>query len=267
MTKSLSVFLISMLSKWFQRLWFRPQPPSIYQLIFTHSKQVSPYLSGTFGELPKECIAINNPLSSRTIQHIYHHLAESNPEAGNSCWLTRTWDLLCWQPIYLSFVSIYGLKSLPDFGHFGQFTHHNYIAGYRFASEEHSHGEPEELIPVAAHQLSSLFEQYRHQINIWARIRPGFTNHLLADLILSCLIKLQELQPELKNDYIQQQAKLWLEAFKLPTKHLTSLKKDQSSGRLKHIRMSCCLVYKCRNGNLCGNCPRHDANKVQVQKW
>ncbi len=28
-----------------------------------------------------------------------------NPEAGRAYWLTRTWDLLCWQPIYVALVS------------------------------------------------------------------------------------------------------------------------------------------------------------------
>ncbi|ALM72588.1 putative 2Fe-2S binidng protein [Vibrio vulnificus] len=204
---------------------------------------------------------VGNPNSTAIIQSIYHQLAQTNPEAGSSYWLTRTWDLLCWQPIYLSFLSIYGLKSLPDFAHFGQFQHRGFIAGYRFASEMHWHGEPEVLVPRAGEQLLILFEQYRQQINHWTRIRPGFSNHLLADLILSCLIKLQTMRPELDNGYIEQQAKLWLDAFHLSDKHLASLIQEETEGRLKHIRMSCCLAYKCSNGTLCQDCPRLSTNK------
>ncbi|EGQ7755852.1 siderophore ferric iron reductase [Vibrio vulnificus] len=247
--------------EWLKRFWFRPPPPAIYQLIFTHSKQVSPYLKGSFGELPKACILVGNPNSTAIIQSIYHQLAQANPEAGSGYWLTRTWDLLCWQPIYLSFLSIYGLKSLPDFANFAQFQHRGFIAGYRFASEMHWHGEPEVLVPRAGEQLLRLFEQYRQQINHWTRIRPGFTNHLLADLILSCLIKLQSMRPELDNSYIEQQAKLWLDAFHLSDKHLASLIKEDTESGLKHIRMSCCLAYKCRNGTLCLDCPRLSTNK------
>ncbi len=143
----------------------------------------------------------------------------------------------------------------------GQFQHRGFIAGYRFASEMHWHGEPEVLVPRAGEQLLILFEQYRQQINHWTRIRPGFSNHLLADLILSCLIKLQTMRPELDNGYIEQQAKLWLDAFHLSDKHLASLIQEETEGRLKHIRMSCCLAYKCRNGTLCQDCPRLSTNK------
>ncbi|USH03645.1 siderophore ferric iron reductase [Grimontia kaedaensis] len=251
-----------MFPDWLKLFWFRPQSPAIYQLIFTHSKQVSPYLKGSFGDLPQSCISIENPTSSASIREVYREIEGSNPEAGGSYWLTRTWDLLCWQPIYLSFLSIYGLKSLPDFTQFGQFKRNRLVAGYRFASEEHWHGEPEELIPLAAEQLSELFEQYRAQINDWARIRPGFTNHLLADLILSCLIKLQTLRPELESDYIEEQAALWLDAFKLPKKHLISLSRDEATGKLRHMRISCCLVYKCKKGSLCSDCPRRNTRQA-----
>lgn len=256
------IFVRNMFPNWLKLFWFRPQSPTLYRLIFTHSKQISPYLKGSFGDLPDNCISTGNLSSSATIKGIYEELEKSNPEAGGSYWLTRTWDLLCWQPIYLSFLSIYGLKSLPDFAHFGQFKRSNFVAGYRFASETHWHGEPEVLIPLAAEQLSELFEQYRVQINDWTRIRPGFTNHLLADLILSCLIRLQTLRPELESDYIEQQAVLWLNAFKLPQKHLMSLRREGASGKLRHARISCCLVYKCKKGNLCGDCPRRHTNQT-----
>lgn len=246
---------------WLKPSWFKTPPPAIYQSIFDYSTQVSSYLSGSFGPLPKACIRGNSIHSAEEIKRLYFCIAETHPEAGNSYWLTRTWDLLCWQPVYLAFISIYGLKSLPDFNHFAQYSKHNFIAGYRFSSPNHVHGEVEQLIPQAAEQLTTLFDDYRQQINHWTRIRPGFTNHLLADLLLRCLTLLQEHEPSLDNQYILDQAKRWLSAFGLPDKHLASLQVNMDSGKLKLVRMSCCLVYKCHSGNLCDDCPRHKSNK------
>lgn len=249
---------------WLKPSWFKTPPPTIYQSIFDYSTQVSSYLSGSFGPLPKTCIRSGSINSAEQIKRLYFCIAETHPEAGNSYWLTRTWDLICWQPVYLAFISIYGLKSLPDFNHFAQHSKHNFIAGYRFSSPHHVHSEVEELIPLAAEQLTTLFDDYRQQINRWTRIRPGFTNHLLADLLLRCLTLLQEHEPNLENDYILDQAKRWLSAFGLPTKHLASLQVNTDSGKLKLVRMSCCLVYKCHSGNLCEDCPRHKSNKPNV---
>jgi len=254
-----------MLRDWFKPTWFQAAPPQIYQSIFDYSRQVSPYLDGSFGDLPKASISTRPKHTALQIQKLYLQLAETHPEAGNSYWLTRTWDLLCWQPVYIAFISIYGLKSLPDYSKFGQFTKHNYIAGYRFASADHVHGEIEELIPQAAEQLTALFDHYREHINQWTRIRLGFTNHLLADLILRCLILLQEHETTLDNEYITEQAKLWLRAFDLPTKHLASLQLHPKGEKLILARLSCCLVYKCHSGTLCADCPRQKQNKSREE--
>ncbi|CAK2422067.1 hypothetical protein VCRA2113O415_170083 [Vibrio crassostreae] len=121
------------------------------------------------------------------------------------------------------------------------------------------------MIPKAGEAILALTEFYRSQISEWTRIRPGFTNHLLADLLLGSLIKLQQHEPSLTNDYITAQAKLWLEACQLPESHLDSLKVDADSGMLKLIRVSCCLVYKCDSGKYCDDCPRHPDNKKLAQ--
>ena len=117
------------------------------------------------------------------------------------------------------------------------------------------------IIPHAGKAILDLTEFYRSQISEWTRIRPGLTNHLLADLLLASLIKLQQHEPSLTNDYITSQAKLWLDACQLPDSHLDSLKIDSGSGMLKLIRISCCLVYKCDSGKYCDDCPRHPDNR------
>lgn len=243
----------------------RRRAPSLHQKIFAHSKQVTPYLSGSFGTLHSKSIAITNDDSHKEIKRVYDGLAQSHPEAGKAYWLTRTWDLVCWQPIYVTFISIYGLQSLPDIKNIGQFRYKEFVTGYRFFNGDHQHGSPEELIPQAGEAILALTEFYRSQISEWTRIRPGFTNHLLADLLLGSLIKLQQHEPSLTNDYITEQAKLWLEACQLPENHLDSLKIDADSGMLKLIRISCCLVYKCDSRKYCDDCPRHPDNKKTAQ--
>ncbi|MCZ4307508.1 MULTISPECIES: siderophore ferric iron reductase [Vibrio] len=239
----------------------RRKAPSLHQKIFAYSKQVSPYLSGSFGAHNNKSIAVTNENSHKELKRVYDGLSQSHPEAGKAYWLTRTWDLVCWQPIYVTFISIYGLHSLPDIKNIGQFRYKEFITGYRFFNGDHQHGSPEELIPDAGEAILALTEFYRSQISEWTRIRPGFTNHLLADLLLGSLIKLQQHEPSLTNDYIIAQAKLWLEACQLSENHLDSLKVDSSSGMLKLIRISCCLVYKCDSRKYCDNCPRHPDNK------
>ncbi|PQJ85019.1 siderophore ferric iron reductase [Aliivibrio sifiae] len=235
-----------------------------FELLFSLSKQVTPYLSGQLSSQVSMDDEYNIHISrdnSNVIEALYERLSQDSEEAGNAYWLTRTWDLLCWQPIYISFISVYQLHAIPDIQNMSQLVQSNFIAGFTFHDSELTFGSPEEIVPDVALQLMSLFDSYREAISLWTRIRPGFTNHLLADGLLNCILKLQTFQPELSNEYLMAQAELWLNAFNLPNKHLSSLKVDLVSNQLKLVRTSCCLVYKCNGRKLCDDCPRHPDNK------
>jgi siderophore ferric iron reductase len=236
-----------------------------FELLFSLSKQVTPYLSGHLSstmlssDISKQLnISCDN---SKAINMLYERISQHSPEAGNAYWLTRTWDLLCWQPIYVSFIAVYRLNALPDIQNMSQSIQSDFIAGFTFHNSTLVVGSPEEMIPLAALQLRTMFDSYRDEISRWTRIRPGFTNHLVADGLLNCLIKLQSFQPTLSNEYLIAQAQLWLEAFELPNKHLSSLQVDLITNKLKLVRTSCCLVYKCEGRKLCLDCPRHSDNK------
>ncbi|WP_413282697.1 siderophore ferric iron reductase [Vibrio sp. MA40-2] len=238
--------------------------------LFDLSKQVTPYLSGSIAPASKGQISLSVNLSD-AIGALYCDISRSNEEAGKGYWMTRCWECVIWQPVYLAFISIYALKGLPQLTTLSQKVQSSSVYGFHFPSHQHIHGEHEQLIKIAGKQLDQLFSVYLQQMNNHVRIRPGYANHLLADLILSCLVKLQQglaLQQNhtvvqdqhssSQNDYFQQQAQLWFEALQLPTTLLRGLKSNNPD-RLELIRTSCCLVYRCEQGTLCDNCPRNHA--------
>lgn len=234
-----------------------------FESLFKLSKQVTPYLSGNISEGSSPDVADINIVhdNSITIKGLYEQLSQEFPEGGHAYWLTRTWDLLCWQPTYISFISVYRLNTLPDIQNMSQSIQSHFITGFTFHRSELIFGSPKDVIPTAALQLRTLFDSYREDISYWTRIRPGFTNHLIADGLLNCIIKLQSFEPTLSSEYLIAQAQLWLEVFELPSKHLSSLKIDTVTNKLKLVRTSCCLVYKCDGRKLCLDCPRHPDNK------
>ncbi len=233
-----------------------------FEKLFVHARNITPYLDGNLVEHESSCLSHGESLKS--IESLYTQIANRHPEAGQAYWLTRTWDLLCWQPVFVSFIAIYTQRALPDVATISQKQQHCFISGFSFMDHEWTHASRSDLIKIAGDQLSQLFENYRDAINQWGRIRPGFTNHLLADQLLSCLVRLQELRPSYSNGAILQQAKLWLDAFNLPHKHISSLIVDVATDRLKVVRTSCCLVYKCDGRPLCANCPRLESNKANA---
>ena len=236
-----------------------------FEHLFDYSKQVTPYLSGSIAPMPEEFsneyfLHIDYPCS-QNIQQIYKSIERAHPEAGSAYWLTRTWDLLCWQPVYVSFISIYALHGLPNVAHMRQEIQSQFVAGYSFDSTDHIHASEAELIEKAGNQLQQLFAFFREEMSQWTRIRPGFTNHLFADGILGCLVKLSKFAPQMPNAYLIEQASLWLSACNLSEKHLKGLSVNEENGDLTLVRTSCCLVYKCDGRELCLDCPRHPENK------
>ncbi len=235
-----------------------------FERLFELSRSITPYLDGHIAEAAGGC-SKSICTDCRSIHSLYLQISKNNPEAGQAYWLTRTWDLLCWQPVFITFVSIYTQKAIPEISQIAQYQKESFVTGYSFESHQWISATRNVLIRKAANQLGELFERYRSAINEWGRIRPGFTNHLLADQLLSCLVRLQELRPNYSNLMILRQARLWLEAFDLPLKHLASLTVDEETQRLKLVRSSCCSVYKCNGIPVCPNCPRLESNKNHIK--
>lgn len=238
---------------------------SFFDHLFQHAQQVTPYLAGKVESLPvdlqsERLIHISQPCSEQ-IEQLYLSLKSAHPEAGSAYWLTRTWTLLCWQPVYVAFISIYACQGLPHLTQMAQQVQERFIGGFQFEEDEVRTGTSEALIELAGRELMVLFDHYRQEMNQWTRIRPGFTKHLIADGILGSIVRLHQFAPDLSHDYLRQQAQLWLKACNLPDKLVATLHSDQQDGHLKLVRTSCCLVYKCAGRELCSDCPRHPENK------
>ncbi|MGL6260416.1 siderophore ferric iron reductase [Vibrio sp. WXL210] len=219
------------------------------------AKEVSPYLEGHLNPDSEYPIKLEVDFSPQ-LDELYHSIAGETPEAGAAYWMTRTWDLLAWQPIYVAFISIYALKTKPVFSDMSQKICGNFVAGFEFSTTKHTQDEVPALITSSGKELIELFEHYRNTMNKCIRIRPGFVKHLLADLVLSCIIKLQHYSPALTHQYLLGQAQLWFKALELPQRPISGLYVNSETGKTELIRTSCCLVYKCKEGNLCTDCPR-----------
>lgn len=234
--------------------------------LFQTSSEITPYLHGDIGEIGQEVIHIENDINP-IIQGLYQQLSEAHPEAGKAYWLTRTWDLLCWQPVYVAFISIYGFHTLPNIREMAQHLKPCFVSGYRFADETHIHGKPEELIKEAGRQIRELFDFYQQEMSQWTRIRPGFTHQLMSDGIMACLIRLQQRFPQMTNTTLREHAILWLQALGLDANNSHSLYETSLDQPLKLVRKSCCLVYKCECRKLCEDCPRLEKNRQLMSKY
>ncbi|MGP8306666.1 siderophore ferric iron reductase [Vibrio sp. YIC-376] len=233
---------------------------AFFPQLFNATSTVTPYLSGGLGGISQDAIHTKNDINP-IIQSLYNDLAECFPEAGRAYWLTRTWSLLCWQPVYVAMISIYRFKTLPNLYEMAQFVKPCFVTGYQFEDKSLVQGDHNKLIQDAGSQIKALFDYYQTQMSEWIRIRPGFTHQLNSDGILGGLIRLQQHFPELTNSTIKEHAALWLQSLDLDVENAQSLHEISIAQPLKLVRKSCCLVYKCEGKKLCEDCPRLAKNR------
>lgn len=227
--------------------------------LFELCTQVSPYLQGELGQNEAATQDETNWVCGResdveTVHALYKSIEKEHSNAGQAYWMTRTWDLLCWQPIYVSFISIYGLNAIPDFSSFRQKSANGYTAGFQFSNRLLSQGDPETLVSLVALQLKSLFEHYRQTLDQVCRCRPGYVKRLIADAIVASLIRVQQLQPTFSNLDIRKHTQVWLRAMDCPTPSSQSLKTEPNQ-QVEFVRTSCCLADKIGH-DYCADCPK-----------
>ncbi|RBW47634.1 siderophore ferric iron reductase [Psychromonas sp. B3M02] len=230
-------------------------------------RQVIPYLDGKFETLDSTFLTTveddqwlqGNHYDQATIIALRNDLKRLFPDAGEAYYQARVWHLLCWQPIYIAFISIYGLQRLPDFSQFKQQRQHNAIIGFTFQSEQMVSGTPQQLIAQTKLHLAPLIEHYRVQLDNVERCRPGYADRFVADLIFGNLLKVKALVSDFSGQDILSHATLWVEAMGLPQKLLETLTSNPDNS-IEFVRSSCCLADKI-DEELCANCPKIHKNK------
>ncbi|QLE83945.1 MULTISPECIES: siderophore ferric iron reductase [Shewanella] len=229
----------------------------VIQQIYQHCEQLSPYLKAmATAELQANDSHISvNGSNVTTIKSLHHHLQQQAPEAGRSYWLTRSWDLLTWQPLYLAVTAIYQCQALPNLQHMQQRHCDGVVAGFSFSCTACASGSVKQLIQQAGQQLRAMFDHYRVELDQSVRCRPKFTDTLLADTLISRLLLLQQTHPEMPTASLRQHIGWWLEAMSLPLRALDTVHSN-CEGKLVLQRSSCCAVYKTQTGSKCANCPR-----------
>ncbi|TFF78917.1 siderophore ferric iron reductase [Aeromonas taiwanensis] len=189
---------------------------------------------------------------------LHDHWRQAHPEAGPAYWLTRSWGMLCWQSIYLAMVAVYRHKAVPALDRLGQGYEAGLVSGFCLPLEPMIKGEVETLIAVAGERLQTHWQGLLALVGEGQRLRPGFVRPLLADDLLAALVRVPEFFGEVSREAVAAHAPLWLAACGLPDEHLAGWRPAALplDGLPGYVRQRCCLHYKRRDGDLCGNCPR-----------
>ena len=199
---------------------------------------------------------------------LHQRLAASYPGAGVPFYAVRLWTNLIWQPAYLGVIAVHLHGALPELGTIAQAPNGIYVSDYRLRPGPQYRDATEAMIGKAGQDLRRFAERVLAEINTFIPLKCRPALYLLAERMLSLMVRLRHFQPSLS---LQEQlgfTTLWLEAMGLTgygDLEVTRLPDGRDIAIV--ARKGCCLDYLITPDRLCASCPKQSkALRVMRQR-
>jgi len=201
------------------------------------------------------------------ISAVYQDLQALYPEAGVAYFRARTWALLCWQPIYLALISIYGLKALPQgLTCLAQKRLPGLVCGFNLPAMEFIQDDRKRLIEQASRQIQVLTDELANQFIDVSHARLAMLERLLIDTFLETFLHVYPLFETSNVVNIRHEAAQWISGFGFDARPSNRANNKTCSDNHRIVktgatglqvnRISCCMHYRRDDGELCANCPK-----------
>lgn len=201
------------------------------------------------------------------LHSLYQFHLEQYPQAGKVYAATRTWSLMYWQPVFLSVLSVHGLKVAPRLETLEQHIQNGSIHGYFFNRDDVNIGHQDELIHIAATRLKTLCEGYYQALSGIAKVPKRNAFRLLADSVLSALSRLVSIFP-VTHQQVLAWSESWLMALNLSSQSRLMLIDINATEQILGLdRIACCMHYLRDPQDLCRTCPKQckDTRKKRIK--
>jgi len=201
------------------------------------------------------------------IAAVYQDLQELYPKAGVAYFRARTWALLCWQPINLALISIYGLKVLPQgLTCLAQKRLPGLVCGFNLPDMEFIQDDRARLIEHASRQIQVLTDELADQFIDVSHARLAILERLLRDTFLEIFLRVYPLFETSDVVNIRNDAAKWISGLGFDARSSKQANNKNRPERNRIIkadatalqvnRISCCMHYRRDDGELCVNCPK-----------
>lgn len=202
---------------------------------------------------------------------LYQSISDSTPEAGHFYWSAQCWNMLCWQPVILTLISVHCTGLSPKLSVIGQYQEADVVRGLTLNEASFSHPESQQLAFLsAAQQLKTYLNSALNQLTEHFALNRKLMRYLFADRVLSTLLLLQQATSSTENPALKALASQWLEELEL--QEMSSLMgiHFEGSERLALDRKGCCQHFRREGAVVCASCPRHkkpERIRLILESW
>ncbi|GLS26539.1 (2Fe-2S)-binding protein [Marinibactrum halimedae] len=214
--------------------------------------------------------------ASRLVRRVYCALQHAYPQAGPKYWSTRTWTLLCWQPIYIALAAVHGVGKVPNFSGLYQHQKSTSVYGYTFVGKVWEREISSCVSRSLAVDINALITRAGSAVREWCNnlYHMAFSElslperkalRLLGMVALNALDALSASKLISKRRLSSSIDTQWLQAMGL-IKHVGSQEKNATyqGGACRYYSKTCCLHYQVGERETCVDCPKLKGQKRVV---
>ncbi|WIY52904.1 siderophore ferric iron reductase [Devosia sp. YIM 151766] len=188
---------------------------------------------------------------------LYARLEASYPQAGQPFYAVRLWTNLTWQPAYLAVIAVHLHGALPEVSQLSQALHNIYVDDYRLEPGPQYRADIEAMIARAGPELRAHADAVFAEINALTKLKRVPALQLLAERMLTLMVRLQHFKPQTSLAEQQYFCGLWLEAMGLTGQGgLETIELPDGRQTAIVARKGCCLDYLATPGSYCASCPK-----------
>lgn len=219
---------------------------------------VFPGLSGDLYDQQDSVVLLDRAPAICHISALYQALQVEHPEGGRIFWSSRIWNLLIWQAVYVSILSVQLLNKTPGLEGFGVSIRGIKVDSYTLSTPSIYYGRHEDLLRFSGNQMRRLNDIIYHSVNRIVPLSFKLAQRLETDCIVSALLFQNTIAAKAKQKVIEELIAQWLVATGLPEKRGTfSLPQANDSIGLDFgfKRQVCCQEFRLLGRQRCDTCP------------
>lgn len=212
-----------------------------------------------YAERSEQTAIIHGRDNRQSLLALYQYWRQQHPEATHAYWWVRSWNMLMWQPVYLSVIGVHSGGIAIRLAGFSQHCQQGVVAGFTLQSQLGVSQPIADAIPCSAAELAAFYQDMLAELVQVIPLRPALAGRLLADSLLSALLLCYRQASLMTAPQLLHWRQLWLDALGID--NAAPFYIDTHTRQPAFIRRTCCMHYLRADGDCCDNCPRRASRR------
>ena len=210
-------------------------------------------------ERSEQTAIIHGSDNRQSLLALYQYWRQQHPEATHGYWWVRSWNMLIWQPVYLSVIGVHSAGIAISLVGFSQHCQRGIVAGFTLQPQRSDSQATADAIQRSGAELAAFYQDMLAQLAQVITLRPVLARRLLADTLLSALLLCYRQASLMTVPQLLHWRQLWLDA--LGIENAAPFYIDTHTRQPAFKRRACCMHYLRADGDCCDNCPRRASQR------